>query len=69
MLAVAMFMPTIVVLSVERMLDSSAVAALIGAVVGYLLRAEATKQPPQSKLETSNGLARLRPRALSVGSS
>jgi hypothetical protein len=36
MLAVAMFMPTIIVLSMERLIDGSAVAALVGAVVGYL---------------------------------
>ena len=36
MLAVAMFMPTIIVLSMEKALDGSAIAALIGAVVGYL---------------------------------
>jgi len=36
MLAVAMFMPTIIILSMEKALDGSAVAALIGAVVGYL---------------------------------
>lgn len=35
-LSVAMFMPTVVVLAMEKVLDGAAVAALIGGVVGYL---------------------------------
>ena len=36
MLSVAMFMPTVIVLAMEKILDGAAVAALIGGVVGYL---------------------------------
>jgi hypothetical protein len=35
-LAVATFPPLIVILALERALDGSAVAALVGAVIGYL---------------------------------
>jgi hypothetical protein len=35
-LAVAMFMPAIIILALERVIDGAAVAALVGGVVGYL---------------------------------
>jgi len=36
MLSVAMFMPAVIVLAMEKIIDGAAVAALIGGVVGYL---------------------------------
>lgn len=36
MLAVAMFMPTVLVLALERIIDGAVVAALIGGAIGYL---------------------------------
>ena len=35
-LAVAMFMPTVVILALERVIDGAVVAALIGGAIGYL---------------------------------
>lgn len=35
-LAVAMFMPTVVILALERVIDGAVVAALLGGAVGYL---------------------------------
>ncbi len=35
-LAVAMFMPTVIILAMEKIIDGAAVAALVGGVVGYL---------------------------------
>jgi len=35
-LGVAMFMPTVILLALERLIDGGAVAALIGGVAGYL---------------------------------
>lgn len=49
-LAVAMFMPTVIILAMERIIDGAVVAALIGGVIGYLFAniADYDRRPPSS---------------------
>jgi hypothetical protein len=53
-LAVAMLIPTILILAIEKILESATIGTLIGALTGYLLSGVGDYRPEKKKLNSED---------------